>query len=155
MIFTLNGCTIDTRTYEIRRDGIPVAVEPQVFDLLVMLLENRNRVVARDEIIERVWNGRIVSDSAVSSRVNALRQAIGDAGTSQRIIGTVRSRGFRLVAEVTEVPDEAYVRAEPAARNDAAGDDPPAGVVEPSDAPSARHRGRRAAAFVVAGLIGA
>jgi DNA-binding winged helix-turn-helix (wHTH) protein len=60
MIYSIGACTIDTDTYELRRDGNLVPVEPQVFDLLVFLLDNADRVVTKDEIIERVWHGRIV-----------------------------------------------------------------------------------------------
>lgn len=102
MIFAINNCTIDTAAYEIRRDGKVVPVEPQVFDLLVLLLENSGRLVTKDEIIERIWNGRIVSEAAVSTRIKAVRQAIGDDGASQACIRTVRGRGFRVVTKVTE-----------------------------------------------------
>ncbi len=102
MIFTINDCTIDTDAYEVRRRGIPVAAEPQVFDLLVLLLASRDRVVTKDEIIERVWKGRIVSDAALSSRIKAVRQVVGDDGTSQACIRTIRGRGFRVVAPVTQ-----------------------------------------------------
>ena len=80
MIYLFGTFAIDTEAYEVRRDGSPVAVEPQVFDLLVLLVENHDRIVTRDEIIERVWKGRIVSDTAISSRIKAARRAIGDDG---------------------------------------------------------------------------
>jgi DNA-binding winged helix-turn-helix (wHTH) protein len=102
MIFTINECSIDTDAYELRRNGSLVRVEPQVFDLLVQLLENRDRLVTKDEIIARVWNGRVVSEAALSSRIKAVRQAIGDDGASQAFIRTIRRRGFRVVAEVTQ-----------------------------------------------------
>jgi len=102
MKYSLGSCTIDTDAYEIRRGGEPVPVEPQVFDLLVLLLRNRGRLVTKDEIFERIWNGRIVSDAALSSRVRSMREAIGDDGTAQALIRTVRGRGFRLVGRVTE-----------------------------------------------------
>ena len=101
MIFTINGCSVDTEAYEIRRNGSLVPVEPQVFDLLVQLLEHRDRVVTKDEIIERIWKGRIVSEAALSTRIKAARQVIGDDGASQACIRTIRCRGFRVVAEVT------------------------------------------------------
>jgi TolB-like protein/DNA-binding winged helix-turn-helix (wHTH) protein/tetratricopeptide (TPR) repeat protein len=102
MIFTINGCSIDTDAYEVRRSGTPVPVEPQVFDLLVQLLRNRDRVVTRDEIIEKVWHGRIVSEAAISSCIKAVRRAIGDDGSAQACIQTIRGRGFRVVADVTQ-----------------------------------------------------
>ena len=102
MKYSLGSCTIDTEAYEIRRGGEPVAVEPQVFDLLVLLLRNRGRLVTKDEIFQRIWNGRIVSDAALSSRVKSMREAIGDDGASQALIRTIRGRGFRFVGPVTE-----------------------------------------------------
>jgi pimeloyl-ACP methyl ester carboxylesterase/DNA-binding winged helix-turn-helix (wHTH) protein len=102
MKYSLGSCTIDTEAYEIRCGGEPVAVEPQVFDLLVLLLRNRSRLVTKDEIFQRIWNGRIVSDAALSSRVRSMREAIGDDGAAQTLIRTVRGRGFRFVGPVTE-----------------------------------------------------
>src|SRR5262245_41832158 len=102
MRFTINGCSIDTGSYEVRRNGDVIAVEPQVFDLLIYLLERRDRVITKDEIIEHIWNGRCVSDAALSSRIKAVRQAIGDDGASQTCIRTIHRRGFRVVAPVTQ-----------------------------------------------------
>ena len=81
MMFRINRCVVDTTAFEVRRDGEVVAVQPQVFDLLVLLLENRDRVVTKDEIFQRIWKNRIVSDAALSSRIKAIRQALGDDGT--------------------------------------------------------------------------
>ncbi|HEU4381424.1 MAG TPA: winged helix-turn-helix domain-containing protein [Hyphomicrobiaceae bacterium] len=92
MIFAINGCSVDTDAYEVRRQGNIVPIEPQVFDLLVLLLTNSGRVVTKDEIIKRVWHGRIVSEAAVSSRIKAARQAIGDTGASQALIRTIHPR---------------------------------------------------------------
>jgi TolB-like protein len=111
MIFRLKDCLIDTDTYEIRRGDSVRSLEPQVFDLLILLIENRHRVVSKRQIIERIWNGRAVSDAALSSRVKSARQALGDSGSSQALIRTVRGRGFRFVAEVS-----AELAVEPAAR---------------------------------------
>jgi adenylate cyclase len=113
MIFTINECSVDTEVYEVRRHGSLVPVEPQVFDLLVHLLENTDRVVTKDEIIARIWNGRIVSEAALSSRIKAVRQAIGDDGASQACIRTIRRRGFRVVAEVTRGAHAAAVDPQP------------------------------------------
>jgi TolB-like protein/DNA-binding winged helix-turn-helix (wHTH) protein len=100
MIYRFGAFAIDTEAYELQQDGSPVAVEPQVFDLLVLLIENNDRIVTRDEIIERVWKGRIVSDAAISSRIKAARRAIGDDGKAQGLIRTVHRRGLRFVGDV-------------------------------------------------------
>lgn len=100
MIYRFGPFELDTATVELRADGQPSHVEPQVFALLALLVENRERLVSRDEIVEKVWDGRIVSDSAVASRVKSARQALGDDGKTQRFIKTVHGQGFRFVAEV-------------------------------------------------------
>ena len=94
--------TLDIDRRELSRVGEPVALAPQVFDLLVYLMRNRDRVVSKDDLIEAVWGGRIVSDSALTTRLNAVRNAIGDSGAEQRLIRTVSRRGVRLVGEVRE-----------------------------------------------------
>src|SRR4051794_18803987 len=98
MILKINGCSIDTDAYELRRNGELIPVEPQVFDLLVLLLKSPDRVVTKDEIIEHIWSGRSVSDAALSSRIKAVRQAIGDDGASQTCIRTIHRRGFPVGA---------------------------------------------------------
>ena len=95
---------------ELRRAGDPVHVEPQVFDLVLYLIRNRERVVSKDELLEAVWRGRIVSNSALSTRINAARQVIGDSGEQQRFIQTLARRGFRFVADVEEQPDQLPAR---------------------------------------------
>jgi TolB-like protein/DNA-binding winged helix-turn-helix (wHTH) protein len=103
MIFRINDYSIDTDAYEVRRGDEVVPIEPQVFDLLVLLIENRHRLVGKDEIIERIWNGRAVSETALSSRIKSVRQAIGDSGASQALIRTIRSRGFRFVGDISVI----------------------------------------------------
>lgn len=100
MILQFEDCELDTGRYELRRRGEAVPVEPQVFDLLRMLIENRDRIVTKDELFAEVWEGRIVSDATLNSRINAARKAIGDNGTDQRLIRTAPRRGFRFVGEV-------------------------------------------------------
>src|SRR5262245_1836592 len=112
MRFTINGCSIETGSYEVRRNGAVVPFEPHVFVLLIYLLEHRDRVITKDEIIEHIWNGRCVSDAALSSRIKAVRQAIGDDGASQTCIRTIHRRGFRVVAPVT-FDDAAAARLSP------------------------------------------
>ena len=82
-----------------------MAVEPQVFDLLVYLVRNRDRVVSKDDLIASVWGGRIVSESTLTSRINAARKAVGDSGEDQKLIRTVARRGLRFVADVRTRPD--------------------------------------------------
>ena len=84
------------------RGGAQVPLQPQVFDLLVYLVEQRGRVVSKDDLIGHVWGNRIVSDSALNSRINAARKALGDDGAAQRLIKTVPRQGFRFIGEVLE-----------------------------------------------------
>jgi TolB-like protein len=94
--------SLDEDRRELRRGGDQIAIEPQVFDLIVYLVRNRERVVSRDDLITRIWDGRIVSDSAVTTRINAARRALGDSGAAQTVIRTVARKGIRFVAEVQE-----------------------------------------------------
>jgi TolB-like protein/cytochrome c-type biogenesis protein CcmH/NrfG len=91
---------LDTDRRELSREQVPVAVEPQVFDLVVHLMENRDRVVSKDELIDKIWRGRSVSESTLTSRINAARKAIGDNGASQTLIRTISRKGFRFVGAV-------------------------------------------------------
>ncbi len=106
MIYLFEDCALDTDRRELRRGTRLVAVEPQVFDLLHALVRDRDRVVSKGELLASVWKGRAVSDSALSSRITAARQAIGDSGGSQRLIRTVARKGFRFIADVHERPPE-------------------------------------------------
>jgi TolB-like protein/Flp pilus assembly protein TadD len=103
MVYHCNGVTVDCQRFELRRGGEVCHVEPQVFGLIEFLIENRNRVVSKDELIDAVWKGRIVSDSTLNSRISAARRALGDDGRSQTVIQTLPRRGFRLVADVSRV----------------------------------------------------
>lgn len=105
MILRFEGFELDTSRYELRQSDRVVPVEPQVFDLLRLLVENRERIVTKDELFERVWEGRIVSDATLNSRINAARKAVGDNGTDQQLIRTAPRRGFRFVGKVQE-PDK-------------------------------------------------
>lgn len=103
MIYRFGAFELDLAAVELRADGIARSLEPQVFRLLALLIENHGRLVSKDEIVEKVWDGRVVSDSAVASRVKSARQAIGDDGLGQRFIKTVHRLGFRFVADVKVV----------------------------------------------------
>ena len=98
MRFEFGEHLIDVDRRELLRRGEPVALEPQVFDLLVHLVQHRDRVVSRDDLIAAVWGGRIVSDSAVTTRLNAARRAVGDSGAAQAVIRTVTRKGVRCIA---------------------------------------------------------
>jgi TolB-like protein len=98
--FLFSNHVLDTDRRELSRGGLGVPVEPQVFDLLVFLLENRDRVVSKDHLIDKIWGGRIVADSTLTSRINAARKAIGDTGSNQKLIRTVPRKGFRFVGAV-------------------------------------------------------
>ena len=101
-IYRFENCLLDAQRRELWRSGKPVAVEPQVFDLLEYLVRNRDRVVTKDEIFTSIWGGRIVSESTLTSRINSARSAIGDDGKTQRLIRTLRHKGIRFVGEASE-----------------------------------------------------
>lgn len=98
--FSFNGYEIDAARFELRREGTRVPVEPQVLSLILLLVANRERMMSKDELIERIWDGRIVSESAVAARIKAARKALGDDGTRQGVIRTIHARGFRWVQDV-------------------------------------------------------
>ncbi len=124
MQYRFDAFSLDTDRFELARDGVPIRIEPQVLELLVLLVESRDRMVSKDEIIEKVWRGRIVSEAAVSSRIKAARQALDDDGQVQRYIRTIHRKGFRFVGDVSS----------------SAGDDPPA-VRGPPGEPSFEDEG--------------
>src|SRR3984957_19390695 len=103
--FVFDDHTLDTDRRELRRGSKPIAVEPQVFDLLVYLVQNRDHVVSKDDLIASVWGGRIVSDSTLTSRINAARRAVGDSGENQKLIRTIPRKGLRFVGAVRTQPD--------------------------------------------------
>ncbi len=104
MEFRFSDHSLDVKRRELRRGSDAVAIEPQVFDLLVYLLENRDHVVSKNDLIATVWGGRIVSESTLTSRINAARKAVGDSGEDQRLIRTIARKGFRFVGEVCAQP---------------------------------------------------
>jgi TolB-like protein len=105
--FLFENHTLDTNRRELHCGSTPIAVEPQVFDLLIYLMQNRDRVVSKDDLVGSVWGGRIVSDSTLASRINAARRAIGDNGEEQRLIRTSARRGVRFVGTVRIQPNAA------------------------------------------------
>jgi DNA-binding winged helix-turn-helix (wHTH) protein len=106
MIYAFADFTLDTRRCELRRAGEPQHLEPEVYAVLCHLVEKRDRVVTKHELLDHVWGHRFITPATLNSRIKALRQALRDDGTAQRIIRTVRGRGFRFVAAVTGSPTE-------------------------------------------------
>ena len=102
MRYFFEDYALDIDRCELLRGTDPVPVEPQVFDLLLYLIRNRERVVSRDDLLASVWRGRIVSESALSTRINAARSILGDSGEEQRLIKTLPRRGVRFVGAVRE-----------------------------------------------------
>jgi pimeloyl-ACP methyl ester carboxylesterase len=114
VIYVFGDCELDLGRYELRRAGAVQPVEPQVFDVLALLLRERERVVPKEELLDAVWGSRFVGESALTSRVKAARRAIGDDGRTQRLIRTARGRGYQFVGQVEEsTPPAAAVPAPP------------------------------------------
>jgi TolB-like protein len=105
--FGFGDHSLDTERRELRRGGALVALEPQVFDLLVYLVQNRDHVVSKDDLLATVWGGRIVSESTLTSRISAVRRAVGDSGEGQRLIRTVPRKGIRFIGVVETDPNAA------------------------------------------------
>jgi DNA-binding winged helix-turn-helix (wHTH) protein/pimeloyl-ACP methyl ester carboxylesterase len=132
--YLFDDYVLDIGRRELRRGAAaPVSIEPQVFDLLVYLVQNREHVVTKDDLIAGVWHGRIVSDSTLTSRITAVRKAIGDSGEQQALIRTVPRKGLRFVGAVREDSEEA-----------------PAVPVKPADSILQQHRLRQDVRFCTA-----
>ena len=127
MTYRFGPFELDLARAELRAGGQVRPVEPQVFALLALLVENRERLVPRQEILERVWEGRIVSDAAVASRIKSAREALGDDGKAQRFIRTIHGRGLRFVAEARVEGGASATGEEP---------EPLAGPADPGERPS-------------------
>jgi TolB-like protein len=102
MIFRFENYALDVERRELRRGGVLCPLEPKVFDLLEYLIRNRDRVVTKDDLVAAVWGGLIVSDASLDTRISVARDAIGDSGTEQRLIRTLRTVGFRFIGTVRE-----------------------------------------------------
>ena len=107
MRFFFEDYSFDTDRRELHRGADVIPVAPQVFDLLEYLIRNRERVVSKDDLIGAIWNGRSVSDAALTTRLNAARTAIGDSGEQQHLIRTLPRKGFRFVGPVREAQEPA------------------------------------------------
>ena len=105
MIYQAEHFSLDTTCYRLIRDGSQHPIEPQVFDLIIYLIDNRDRVVPRDELLDKLWNGRIVSDSAINARIKLARRALGDTGKLQKFIKTIHRRGYQFIGEGLTSPN--------------------------------------------------
>jgi len=123
--------SLDPDRRELTRQTEAIAIGPKVFDLLLYLIQNREHVVSKDDLLEAVWSGRIVAESTLTSHINAVRKAIGDSGEEQRLVRTITRKGFRFVGEIKEASAGASPRAEPA-KSEA----PPAPALTLPDSPS-------------------
>ncbi|HEX2510775.1 MAG TPA: transcriptional regulator, partial [Microvirga sp.] len=133
MLYRFEDCSLDVGRRELRRGRDLVAVEPLAFDLLEFLIRNRHRIVGKDDLIGEVWKRRIVSDSALSSRMTAVRHAVGDDAGEQRLIRTVPRRGFRFIGDVREEVEPDQGRDRPVASGGppaAAGEDTPSRIAD-------------------------
>ncbi|MEX0965322.1 MAG: tetratricopeptide repeat protein [Pseudohongiellaceae bacterium] len=101
MRYLFKNFVLDLEKYQLLKDGRPLKAEPQIIELLTLMVSNQDRMLGKDEINRQIWKGRVVTDSALSSRIKSMRQLLGDSGKSQQIIQTVHGKGFRFVAEVT------------------------------------------------------
>jgi len=101
--YLFDDYVLDTDRRELHRGADAVSVTPQVFDILDYLISNRERVVSKDDLMNAIWKGRVVSDAALTTRMNGARTAVGDCGEAQRLIKTIPRKGFRFVGAVWEV----------------------------------------------------
>lgn len=105
MIYHFREHTLDTGRYVLWSGDNEVPVEPQVFDLLVYLIEHRERVVTREELLDKLWSGKVVTDAALSARLKAARKAVGDSGREQKVIKTIHGRGYQFVINIDQRQD--------------------------------------------------
>jgi DNA-binding winged helix-turn-helix (wHTH) protein/tetratricopeptide (TPR) repeat protein len=112
VIFRFDNFELDTALFELRKDGAACAMEPQVFEVLSFLVQNHDRLVSKDELLDHVWPERYITEAALNSRLMAARKVLGDSGKEQRYIKTVHGRGYRFIGSVAR-PDEATVAAKP------------------------------------------
>jgi len=100
MIYHFDQFELDMARFELREEGAVQRLEPQVFTLLAYLIEHRERLVPKNELFEKLWEGRVVTDSTLTSRIKSARQALGDSGKAQQFIKTIHGKGFRFIAHV-------------------------------------------------------
>src|SRR5262245_64199788 len=112
MRYQFHDFVLDSDRRELARGGEAIEIGPQVFDLLLHLVKGREHVVTKDDLIQVVWGGRIVSESTLTSHINAVRKAIGDTGEEKRLVRTIARKGYRFVGDVRE--SDTAERADPA-----------------------------------------
>lgn len=113
MIYAFGAFELDTRVFELRRAGIAIPLEPQVFDVLAYLIRHRDRLISKEELLEKLWSDRFVAETTLTSRLKEARKAVGDTGSEQAFIRTQRGRGYRFVATVTVREDPSGVESAP------------------------------------------
>jgi TolB-like protein len=133
LVFQFNQITLDSAQYRLCLSGEPIPVEPRVFDLLSYLIENRERVVSRDELLGNLWKGKVVTDAALGVCLKDARKAVGDTGDRQSIIKTIHGRGYQFIAEVAEIGEGSITPADKAevARNSLVPADKPSVAILP------------------------
>ena len=103
MIYRFNNIELDTDNFRLLNENNEVSVEPQVFNLITLLIENKGKVVTRDFILDKIWKGRVVSDTSINNHIKSARKVLGDDGTKQHVIKTIHSRGYQFVADFSDV----------------------------------------------------
>jgi DNA-binding winged helix-turn-helix (wHTH) protein/TolB-like protein len=106
MKYEFEDVLVNTRLFNISKAGLDISTEPKVFDLVVYLIEHRHQPISRDELFENIWQGREVSDTSLSNHIKTARKILGDNGDEQRVIKTLRGRGYQFVAQVKEIPEQ-------------------------------------------------
>lgn len=140
MKFLISGCEIDTERHEFRSGGETIRLEPQVFDLIVLLARSAGRLVARDELVREIWRGRVVGDSTIDARIAVARKVLGDDGRRQAVIATVARRGIRLVVPVETIDTPAPAGTPACADTPVASDRPVTTRAVPAEAAEPRIR---------------
>ena len=100
VIYQFNNIELDTEKFTVTSCGELQQIEPQVFNLISHLIENKDRIISRDELLNHIWKGRLVSDTSINNTIKSARQALGDDGKKQQIIKTIHSRGYQFIAEL-------------------------------------------------------
>lgn len=111
MIYKFNNIELDTDKYILLANGNEKSVEPQVFNLITYLVQNKDRVISRDELLDHVWKGRVVSDTSINNSIKSARKSVGDDGIKQQVIKTIHSRGYQFVAEISNANQSSTQRA--------------------------------------------